>query len=256
MNAEQSEHVNIINSSAANLLNLINDILDLSKVEAGMIELSMERMHLPSLREEVTDLDMGLAIQKSLELDRAEHRAIVTREDKTPMLPAHRTRGALTDPLPLRGPMHIGTASPKNKSGEPGSPGGMNMQKSGGLGGMNMQKRGGLSDMDMEKRGGPGGMYMQQRGGPGMGSGAIWGSLPYFPSRCLDFKLDLNAQHLNRTASRRRHGYVSRTQLRKFEHLGGKNAAAFASVTHSRCGQAPVFACRLVPRSSAGSRPP
>jgi PAS domain S-box-containing protein len=69
LNAEQLEHVNIIKSSTDSLLNLINDILDLSKVEAGMIKLSMEWMHLPSLLEEVNDLSMGLAIQKGLELN-------------------------------------------------------------------------------------------------------------------------------------------------------------------------------------------
>ena len=69
LNTEQLEHVNIINASTASLLNLINDILDLSKVEAGMIKLSMEWMHLPSLLEEVNDLNMGLAIQKGLELN-------------------------------------------------------------------------------------------------------------------------------------------------------------------------------------------
>jgi PAS domain S-box-containing protein len=69
LNAEQLEHVNIIKSSTDSLLNLINDILDLSKVEAGMIKLSMEWMHLPSLIEEVNDLSMGLAIQKGLELN-------------------------------------------------------------------------------------------------------------------------------------------------------------------------------------------
>ena len=69
LNAEQLEHVNIINSSTSSLLNLINDILDLSKVEAGMIKLSMEWLHLPSLLEEVNDLNMGLAIQKGLELN-------------------------------------------------------------------------------------------------------------------------------------------------------------------------------------------
>jgi signal transduction histidine kinase len=69
LNAEQLEHVNIIKASTDSLLNLINDILDLSKVEAGMIKLSPEWMHLPSLIEEVNDLSMGLAIQKGLELN-------------------------------------------------------------------------------------------------------------------------------------------------------------------------------------------
>ncbi|KAF2877790.1 putative histidine kinase HHK2p [Massariosphaeria phaeospora] len=69
LNNEQLEHVNIIKASTDSLLNLINDILDLSKVEAGMIKLSMEWLHLPSLLEEVNDLNMGLAIQKGLELN-------------------------------------------------------------------------------------------------------------------------------------------------------------------------------------------
>lgn len=67
--AEQLEHVNIIKSSTDSLLNLINDILDLSKVEAGMIKLTPEWLHIPSLLEEVNDLNMGLAIQKGLELN-------------------------------------------------------------------------------------------------------------------------------------------------------------------------------------------
>lgn len=69
LNAEQLEHVNIIKASTDSLLNLINDILDLSKVEAGMIKLDMGWLHIPSLLEEVNDLNMGLAIQKGLELN-------------------------------------------------------------------------------------------------------------------------------------------------------------------------------------------
>ncbi|KAL6710565.1 hypothetical protein ACN47E_008613 [Coniothyrium glycines] len=69
LNVEQLEHVNIIKASTDSLLNLINDILDLSKVEAGMIKLSKEWLHIPSLLEEVNDLNMGLAIQKGLELN-------------------------------------------------------------------------------------------------------------------------------------------------------------------------------------------
>ncbi|KAF2807996.1 uncharacterized protein BDZ99DRAFT_489542 [Mytilinidion resinicola] len=69
LGSEQMEHVNIIRNSTEGLRDLINDILDLSKVEAGMITLNVDWLHLPSLIEEVNDLTSALAIGKGLELN-------------------------------------------------------------------------------------------------------------------------------------------------------------------------------------------
>ncbi|KAF1981189.1 hypothetical protein K402DRAFT_241249 [Aulographum hederae CBS 113979] len=69
LSGEQMEHVNIIRNSTEGLRDLINDILDLSKVEAGMITLSMDWMHVRSLIEEVNDLTSAMAIDKGLELN-------------------------------------------------------------------------------------------------------------------------------------------------------------------------------------------
>ena len=69
LTAEQLEHVNIIRNSTEGLRDLINDILDLSKVEAGMITLTMNWLHVRSLIEEVNDLTSALAIDKGLELN-------------------------------------------------------------------------------------------------------------------------------------------------------------------------------------------
>jgi signal transduction histidine kinase len=48
VNEKQAEYLQDILSSGRHLLSLINDILDLSKVEAGRLELELSRVHLPS----------------------------------------------------------------------------------------------------------------------------------------------------------------------------------------------------------------
>jgi len=48
MNEKQAEYIDDIHSSGKHLLSLINDILDLSKIEAGRMELDLATFHLPS----------------------------------------------------------------------------------------------------------------------------------------------------------------------------------------------------------------
>jgi len=64
---EQKEMAEIINTCGKNLLNIINDILDLSKIEAGKVRLIEEEFDVYGLVNEVSDVIQTLAEQKGLE---------------------------------------------------------------------------------------------------------------------------------------------------------------------------------------------
>lgn len=69
LNDEQIDYCNTISSSADGLLNIINDILDLAKADAGMMKLSYDWFHTRSLVEEVNEMVSTIAITKHLEVN-------------------------------------------------------------------------------------------------------------------------------------------------------------------------------------------
>ncbi|CAG8537246.1 9659_t:CDS:10 [Paraglomus occultum] len=68
MTDEQLDYAYTIQQSADALLMVINDILDLSKVEAGMMKLAYEPFSIHTMLEDTNELLSNLAIQKGLEL--------------------------------------------------------------------------------------------------------------------------------------------------------------------------------------------
>ena len=80
LNDKQAEYVQDIHASGRHLLSLINDILDLSKIEAGKVELELSEFDLPNtidgtltlVRERAArhGLEMGLSLDERLGIDR------------------------------------------------------------------------------------------------------------------------------------------------------------------------------------------
>lgn len=56
LNETQIQHLNIVSRSANSLLNLLNDLLDFSKIESGKLELNNERVDLFELLEQAIDI--------------------------------------------------------------------------------------------------------------------------------------------------------------------------------------------------------
>jgi len=71
LNEKQSEYVDDIHSSGQHLLSLINDILDLSKVEAGRMELELAKFDLPLTVENAITLVRERATRHGITLDTA-----------------------------------------------------------------------------------------------------------------------------------------------------------------------------------------
>ncbi|MEV5028053.1 PAS domain S-box protein [Paenibacillus sp. LPE1-1-1.1] len=68
LDEQQKEYVTIINKSGETLLTLINDILDLSKIESGKTELVDEPFQMRELIAETLDIFYHKAIEKNLEM--------------------------------------------------------------------------------------------------------------------------------------------------------------------------------------------
>jgi signal transduction histidine kinase/FixJ family two-component response regulator len=64
---KQKEGIDIIHRSSEHLLTLINDILDLSKIEAGKLEINSINFHLPEFLQNIADLMKMRAEQKSID---------------------------------------------------------------------------------------------------------------------------------------------------------------------------------------------
>jgi len=65
--AEQVKYASVIHSAGSDLLDLINNILDLSKIESGNIELVLEDISLSSIAEDMLDLFSSVADSKQID---------------------------------------------------------------------------------------------------------------------------------------------------------------------------------------------
>lgn len=68
LNAEQKKQLGMVRNSARHLLNLINDVLDISKIEAGQLRLSREAFSLPEAIRSIVQAIGPMAGKKDLEL--------------------------------------------------------------------------------------------------------------------------------------------------------------------------------------------
>jgi PAS domain S-box-containing protein len=79
---EQNKQLKMIQSSGVHLLSLINDILDLSKIEAGQVVPKMENFNLQEILDEIIKLEEPLAKDKRDSIDLISKESIMIFSDR------------------------------------------------------------------------------------------------------------------------------------------------------------------------------
>ena len=82
---QMENDLHLVEKNGKHLLSLINNVLDMSKIEAGRMTLSLEKFDLQSLIEEATDIVGPLAREKSLALDLVMEDALELEADRVRM---------------------------------------------------------------------------------------------------------------------------------------------------------------------------
>ena len=68
LSQEQKKQLSMVQNSSRHLLNLINDVLDISKIEAGQLSLSISTFKIQTSIDKMTELVMPMAKKKGLDL--------------------------------------------------------------------------------------------------------------------------------------------------------------------------------------------
>jgi signal transduction histidine kinase len=79
---EQRKQLTMVKNSANHLLALINDIIDISKIETGKVELAIDEFDLSSLMEEVKDSFKVVAAEKGLKIFLKMPTSLVVKSDE------------------------------------------------------------------------------------------------------------------------------------------------------------------------------
>ncbi len=83
LSAENDDHVSEVLNAGNHLLDLINEVLDLSKIEAGKLTLSVEPVQVKSILQEITTLLEPLAADRNVRLEISLVESISVMADKT-----------------------------------------------------------------------------------------------------------------------------------------------------------------------------
>jgi PAS domain S-box-containing protein len=68
LNNEQKKQLGMAQNSARHLLSLINDVLDISKIEAGQLKMNLQRFNLPEVINKVVETNRSFADKKNLRI--------------------------------------------------------------------------------------------------------------------------------------------------------------------------------------------
>ena len=80
--AEQRKQLTMVKNSGTHLLSLINDVIDVSKIEAGKVELSIEEFNLSDLMKEVKDSFKVVAAEKGLKISLETPKQLLIKNEK------------------------------------------------------------------------------------------------------------------------------------------------------------------------------